>query len=155
MERARRIASAFAWKTAFRARRRSSLTVVAELHQTGKITPHQPHDREVSRMQPMQSDESRLVAALGYPLWPVALIVLFTDMKQNRFVRTHAIQALGYAVAWVVVYLAMLVIPGGYFLVWLLSLAWFVLALLYAYRAYQGEVFSIPIVGQFTERYIA
>lgn len=111
-------------------------------------------------MQETSGSENRLLAALGYPIWIVALIVLLTDMKQNRFMRTHAVQALGYTVAWVVVYVAFSIITAlpflgfGLALLWpFLYLAWFVLALYYAYRAYQGQVFAIPVVSQFTERY--
>jgi uncharacterized membrane protein len=35
----------------------------------------------------------------------------------------------------------------------LLVLAWLGLSLYYAYRAYQGELFSIPVVSQFTSRF--
>ncbi len=111
-------------------------------------------------MEQPTSNENRLVAALGYPIWIVALIVLLTDMKQNRFMRIHAVQALGYTVAWVVVYVALTIltaIPGlglGLLFLWpLLYLAWIILALFYAYRTYQGQTFEIPVVSQFTARY--
>jgi uncharacterized membrane protein len=107
-------------------------------------------------MEQSSSNEQRVVAALGYPIWIVALIVLFTDMRHNRFVRTHAIQALGYAVAWFVVFVALNVLLGWgvVFLQPLLWLAWLVLSLYYAYRAYQGELFTIPVVSQFTAKYV-
>ncbi len=45
----------------------------------------------------MPSDplESRALVALGYPLWPLALLSLF-DRKQSRYLRMQAIQALGF-----------------------------------------------------------
>ncbi len=105
--------------------------------------------------------ENRLVAALGYPIWVVAVVVLLTDMKHNRFMRAHAIQALGYAVAWVVIYIGLAIITAvpflgfGLLFLWpFLYIAWFIIALFYAYRAYQGQTFSIPVVSQFTARYI-
>lgn len=39
--------------------------------------------------------ESRALVALGYPLWPLALLSLF-DRKQSRYLRMQAIQALGF-----------------------------------------------------------
>lgn len=105
---------------------------------------------------------NRILAALGYPIWIVALVVvLVPDMKKDRFLRLHAIQALGYTVAWVVVYIGLAILTSVPFVgfpflfLWpLLYVAWFVIALVYAYRAYQGQVFSIPIVSQYTARYV-
>ena len=111
-------------------------------------------------MQEGKGNENRLVAALGYPIWVVAVVVLLTDMKQNRFMRAHAIQALGYAVAWVVIFIAFSILASVPFVGWglwflwpALYLGWFIIALFYAYRAYQGQTFSIPVVSQFTARY--
>lgn len=112
-------------------------------------------------MQAGTGSENRLLAALGYPIWIVALIVLFTDMKNNRFMKLHAVQALGFNIAyWVIFYFALDFILSAiglfslYALVRLLQLAWLVLAIWYAYRAYQGQTFSIPVISQFTDRYV-
>src|SRR5579864_2769825 len=109
------------------------------------------------------SNESRILAALGYPIWVVALVVLLTDMKKNRFMRLHAVQALGYTLAWVVIYFGLSIIlslPGLglwrlYFLWPLLRLAWLVIAVYYGYQAYQGQTFRTPIVSQFTDQYVS
>ncbi len=45
--------------------------------------------------EPSDPLESRALVALGYPLWPLALISLF-DRKQSRRLRKHAYQALGF-----------------------------------------------------------
>lgn len=107
------------------------------------------------------TQENRILAALCYPIWIVALIVLLTDLNQNRFMRVHAIQALGYTAAWVVIYIGVSILTAvplvglAFLFLWpLMWLAWFVIALIYAYRAYRGEMFSIPIVSQFTTRYV-
>jgi uncharacterized membrane protein len=39
--------------------------------------------------------ESRALVALGYPLWPLALLSLF-DRKQSRYLRRQALQAIGF-----------------------------------------------------------
>lgn len=112
-------------------------------------------------MQAGTSNENRLLAALGYPIWIVALVVLFTDMKNNRFMKLHAVQALGFNIAyWVIFYFALEFIISAlgfwtiYGLIRLLQLAWLALAIWYAYRAYQGQTFSIPVISQFTDRYV-
>ncbi len=104
--------------------------------------------------------ENRVLAALGYPIWIVALIVLLGDMKHNPFMRSHAVQALGYNIAWVVIAIGLGVItsfPGMWRLAFLegfVYLAWFALGVFYGYRAYQGQMFAIPVVSQFTARYV-
>jgi uncharacterized membrane protein len=111
----------------------------------------------------VDSNENRILAALGYPIWVIALVVLLTDMKKNPFMRQHAVQALGYTIAWAVIYIGLSIIvslPGLglwrlYFLWPLLRLAWLVIAVYYASQAYQGRTFTIPIVSQFTAQYAA
>ncbi len=103
-------------------------------------------------MQQAPSPEHRLIAALSYPIWIVAVVALLTNMKEDRFVRVHAIQALGLSVSWLIVYVA-LALVRLYALAPLFSLLFFVLALYYAYQTYQGQVFRIPIVSDVTSRY--
>ncbi len=114
--------------------------------------------------QPGVSDENRLLAALGYPFGIIALIVLLTDMKKNRFMKYHAIQALLFILAAVILFaggsvllaiLAAIARPLAFlaFLFPLASLAWLVLTIVYAVQAYNGKIFSIPVVGQYAARY--
>lgn len=113
--------------------------------------------------QPM-SNENRLLAALGYPFGIIAIIVLVTDMKNNRFMKYHAVQALFFILAAIVLFvgagilLAILgsISPGFIFLGFLyplVSLAWFVLTIYYAVQAYNGKMFSIPVVGAYAAKY--
>ncbi len=106
-------------------------------------------------MQPAPNSESCLIAALGYPIWIVALVALFTDVQDNRFIRFHAVQALLYTIAWLVVFMVLRIVLSYRVLSIqpLLVLGWLGLSLYYAYRAYQGEVFSIPVVSQFASRF--
>lgn len=38
-------------------------------------------------------------------------------------------------------------------LTWWIGLVWLVLALVYGYRAYQGQTFTIPVVSDLVARY--
>ncbi len=112
------------------------------------------------------TDNDKLLAALSYPIWLVAVFVLISESNKNRpFQRYHAVQALGLAVAAFAAYavfgclyailtiiaaaiadalgtiVACLFIPF-----WLIPLA---VVLWFAYRAYQGEQFEIPYVTAF------
>lgn len=135
--------------------------VLKSLRLSGVLSepPQKTHGGELM-VQVSPTQENRLVAALGYPIWIVALVVLLTNLKDNRFMRVHALQALGFTVAWVIIYIALSIITSIPFAGWVLIflwpvvwVAWLFLALYYAYRTYQGEVFSIPIVSDFTSKY--
>ena len=104
------------------------------------------------------SSDDKLWAALGYPIFIIALIMLFIEGKKDRpFIKFHAVQALALNVGvWVVeIVLAILssVLAAVTFgigavisciapLVWLL-LIW------PAMLAYQGKYFEVPVITKF------
>jgi uncharacterized membrane protein len=102
------------------------------------------------------SSNDRLLAALGYPIWIVALIALLMEGPKDRpFTRYHAVQALGFNVAAFIFYFAVgilsfcvtqvLWILGC--LMWMLIFVPFLAALYYAYLAYsKAQYFEIPLV---------
>jgi uncharacterized membrane protein len=67
----------------------------------GRVPPRpQPQPAVVTKAEvAVVSDplESRALVALGYPLWPLALLSLL-DRKQSRYLRLQAFQALGFNV---------------------------------------------------------
>lgn len=113
--------------------------------------------------------DGNLAAALGYPIGIIALLSFFME-KENKFVKFHAAQSLlfgigGYAVVfvlWIVIailgtalsqvssILGTLVFVVG-MLVWLLILVIFAGLLFAAYKAYSGEMFKLPVVGNIAE----
>lgn len=110
------------------------------------------------------SNENRLLAALGYPFGIIALIILLTEMKNNRFMKYHAIQALLFVLAAFIIFVGasiLLAILGAIseaflflaFLYPLLAIGWFVATIFYAAQAYQGKIFAIPVVGPYAARY--
>lgn len=107
------------------------------------------------------TDQDKLMAALSYPIPIVAIIILLVeDMKKRAFQKYHAVQALGFAVAMLIlaVFLCIVVsvlqfIPVvGQVLGCLMSLVFLVplaIAIYYAYQAYQGQYFNIPVITDF------
>ncbi len=106
------------------------------------------------------SNEARLIAALCYVfLIVMPVLVLVSDLRQQRFLKYHGYQ--GLAAGLVLLALYLLVIPGSAWVLlhipcvgWTFAcLAPFLylggvgLQLYWAYLAYQGHVFSIPILG--------
>jgi len=104
------------------------------------------------------SSDDKLWSALGYPVFIVALIMLFIEGKKDRpFIKFHAVQALALnVVVWIVeIVLAILssalaavtfgigaVVGCVAPLVWLL-LIW------PAVLAYQGKNFEVPVITKF------
>lgn len=100
---------------------------------------------------PMSSDatsDDKLWAALGYPIVLVAIIVLFMEDKKARaFIKYHAVQSIAANVIFFVVATILATVTLGFGgicapLLWLVFLYW-------AYLAYQGQLFEIPVVTNF------
>jgi uncharacterized membrane protein len=115
--------------------------------------------------------DGNLAAALGYPIGILGLINFIIE-KENRFVKFHGIQSVLYSVGLGVLFTALwivLVIIGMIFamisdtlgiLVWglisllglLVFLLWIGGLLFFAYKAYQGQMFKLPVVGNLAEK---
>ncbi len=106
-----------------------------------------------------------LAGALAYFLLPAIVFLLVEPYNKNRFVRFHSFQCLGVCLAGVVVGALLRVvgfvlffIPAiGHMLVWLfsmvVSLAFIAVWFLLVAKALQGEMFKLPLVGDFAEQH--
>lgn len=94
-----------------------------------------------------EGSNDRLLAALTYPVPIVGIVVLLSDsMKNNPFLRLHAVQSLALAV---VLFIVTLVISFTGIGACLAPFIWLGVTVYYAYQAYQGKNFSIPFVTDF------
>jgi uncharacterized membrane protein len=115
--------------------------------------------------------EANLGAAIGYPVGVLAIIMFFME-KENRFARFHALQSILYSAVAVVVFVALIIV--WLVLSLLLSLVSSALAtvvgilmglvlvgigLAYlgglvfcALKAYGGNSFKLPVVGNMAEK---
>jgi uncharacterized membrane protein len=96
--------------------------------------------------------ESRALVALGYPLWPLALLSLL-DRKQSRNLRRQAFQALGFNVGffgfWGLLSLIAQVPFLGFsawVLVPLLAPLFLVASVYYGIKTWNGDDVRIPVV---------
>jgi len=109
-----------------------------------------------------------LAGALAYFLVVPAIVFLFVPpFSKNRFVRFHSFQCLGLCLVGVVIGAALRIagvllafIPVvGHLLValftMLVSLAFFVVWVVLVVKALQGEMFKLPLVGDFAEKQAA
>lgn len=105
-----------------------------------------------------------VAGAIAYFLLPAIVFFLVEPYSKNRFVRFHSFQCLGVCLAAVVVgallrvvgFLLFFIPVLGHMLVWLVSmvvgLAFFTIWAVLVVKALQGEMFKLPVVGEFAER---
>jgi uncharacterized membrane protein len=100
--------------------------------------------------------EANLAAALTYLLGFISGIAFLVLEKENRFVRFHALQSVlafgGITLVWLL--LNAVPILGFIFGVLVIIPASAILWLVLMFKAYQGEEFKLPIVGQIAEEKI-
>jgi len=123
--------------------------------------------------------DPKIAAALSY-IWIVGLVFFFIE-KENRFVRFHALQSIIFGIANIVIMgvLAVLAviltfafgiggaIVGGalgslvsllvwlvWLIFWLLGLVFLIALIFTAVKAYQGQKFKLPIIGNMAEKIV-
>ncbi len=94
--------------------------------------------------------EANLAAALSYLVGCVTGIIFLVVEKENRFVRFHAMQSTLVFAGIVLVDIVLQIVPilGALIVVFLVIPASAALWLVLMYKAYQGEEFKLPLVGQ-------
>ncbi len=99
---------------------------------------------------------SNLAAAIAYLTFIPAIIFLLVDpYSKTPLIRFHSFQSIGLAVVILVIDVALriVVLPFG-FLMWtflqgLVSLCFFIIWLIVVLKAFQGQFFKLPIIGDF------
>ena len=117
--------------------------------------------------------DSNLAAALGYIIGILGLINFIIE-KENKFVKFHGIQSVLYSVGigavftvvWIVLVIFGVVLSAVSdvlgTIMWLINgllffaffLAMFGGLIFAAYKAYQGQLFKLPIVGNIAEKIV-
>jgi uncharacterized membrane protein len=125
--------------------------------------------------------DGNVAAALGYPIGIIAIISLIME-KENRFVKFHALQSILLHVAFFVIAMGLMIIfmiigvvlgvaasaadssaGGGIvglfgtlsFLIYIVCFIAYVAALIMAaVKAYQGNLYKIPVIGGMADKWI-
>lgn len=97
--------------------------------------------------------DENIAGLLCYVLGWVTGIVFLILEKENKFVRFHAVQSLATFLALFVLSIVFGMIP---FIGWIISILIVPLGIflwiLLMYKAFKGEKFKLPIVGDFAEK---
>ena len=90
---------------------------------------------------------------------PSIIFLVLEPYNKNRFVRFHAFQNLFFAVAWFVLWFALMFIGHIPFLGWMTILLWpliglgvFILWIIMLLKAYQGQMWKLPVIGDMAEK---
>lgn len=95
-----------------------------------------------------------VAGALAYLLIPAIIFLIVEPYNRNRFIRFHSFQAIFYEVGWIAINVGLaIVLP---FVLWplhtLISLVIFVGWLIMAIKAFQGQRFKMPVIGDLAEK---
>ncbi len=101
-----------------------------------------------------------VAGALAYvTIIPAIVFLVLEPFNQKRFIRFHAFQCLFFAVAWTVLWIGLSLVAHIPFLGWatiivwpLVSLVGFVVWLILVLKAYQGQMFKLPVIGDMAEQ---
>ena len=109
--------------------------------------------------------EPNIAAVLGYFFWILAIVWLVVEpYKNDRFVRFHAFQTIGLVVAAIALSIGATILtavlmfipyvgPIIGLLLWpVVGLGIFILWIFLMYKAYNKEMWKIPIIGNFAEK---
>jgi uncharacterized membrane protein len=123
-------------------------------------------DAELPVEQPPRSGSENVLGAVAYLTFLPAIVFLFVDpYRTNRYLRFHSVQCLLLCAAGLMFALLLRLVGMVLFLIPLLGpllvvllnvvmiLALFLVWLVLMVKAFQGQMFRIPLLGDFAERY--
>jgi uncharacterized membrane protein len=122
--------------------------------------PSAPQTQPRATVTTIASDdpvESRALVALGYPLWPLALLGLL-DRKGSRYLKKQALQALGFNVGmaafWGLLELAtqipLLGISAWVIIPFMIPI-FLVASVYFGIKVWHGEDVRVPVIGDWIE----
>ncbi len=98
-------------------------------------------------------DSTRNIAAALAYITPVAVILLLIEpFKDIRYIRFHSLQSLFYFGSWIVLQfvLGLIAPPVAFLVTFAFVIGWFFIA----YKAFLGEMFHLPVLGELADKYL-
>ena len=99
--------------------------------------------------------QANVAALLTYVLGVITGVIFYLIEKENKFVRFHAIQSSITFGGLLVLGIVLGYVPiVGVMLMPILGIAEIILWIFLMIKAYQGELFKLPVVGDMAEKYV-
>ena len=93
-------------------------------------------------------DNDNIMAAVAYLLGFVTGIIIYLIEKdkpdKSRYVMFHAVQAIILGVVWFIIMFVPIIGQLVFFITWIFMM----------YKAYSGEEYHLPVIGDYAEKYI-
>lgn len=90
---------------------------------------------------------------------PAIVFLVMEPYNKSRFIRFHSFQNIFFHVAWIAVWIALTIVGmlpvlgWASFLIWpIVGLAGFIIWLVMLLKAYQGQMFKLPVIGDMAEK---
>jgi len=90
---------------------------------------------------------------------PAILFLVLEPYNKRRFIRFHSFQCIFFNIAWIVLWVALGIVGRIPFLGWatlliwpLVGLAGLVIWVILLLKAYQGQMFKLPVIGDIAEQ---
>ncbi len=100
--------------------------------------------------------QANIAALLSYLLGVITGVIFYLIEKENKFVRFHAIQSSITFGALLILGIVLGFLPIiGVMLMPILGIVEIILWIFLMIKAYQGEKFKLPIVGDMAEKYVS
>lgn len=124
-------------------------------------SPYQQPVMEPSAELPAGSLQKNIAGLLCYLFVPAIIFLVLEPYNKSRFIRFHAFQSLFLTAAWIVLRVMLsvlwMILPGVLSFVlglalMVVGLGFFVLWIFLMYRAYNNEMFKLPIIGELAEQ---
>jgi uncharacterized membrane protein len=96
--------------------------------------------------------QPNVAALLSYLIFFITGIIFYVIEKENKFVRFHAMQSIVVFGALFVLSWILGITMIGIFLIPIVSVISLVLWILLMIKAYQGELFKLPVAGDIAEK---
>ncbi len=110
------------------------------------------------------TQNDNVMGALAYLLIPAIIFLVVEPYSKNRFIRFHSFQSLFYCVASIAIQIVLgilssiLAVIGIGFIIGMLlpilSLALFVVWIILVIKAFQGQTYKLPLIGDWAEQQV-
>jgi len=96
--------------------------------------------------------DENIAAALAYPFGFITGLIFLLLEKENQFVKFHALQSIFTSISLMVLFTVIGLIPIiGIIISLLMTPVMIIVSILLIYKAYKGEWFKVPFIGDLVE----
>lgn len=98
--------------------------------------------------------DANIAGLICYLIGPLG-IIFFVIEKDSKFVKFHGMQSFIFSVALIIIFTVLGIIPIlGWILAGLLSIVVFGLWILLMYKAFSGDMYKLPYIGDLAEKQV-